>query len=357
LRQVNDPWFAGDLLFSRPTLRMSYKFHIVAALLTTAAFASGADPVPVSVERLGELLVDREVRAPASVLSANRAVLASEVSALIVEIAADVGASVRSSALLIRLDDASASLSLAQAQAALAALDAQIVQARQRLRKAEELLGKNFVSDDELIARRTDLAVLEANRTAQLVTIEQAELAVSRTHIKAPFDATVVERQAQVGSYAMPGTPLMTLVQTDRREIDAELDPRYADSISRGSALHFVSQGRSWPVALARLSDVIETRTRKQRGRFVFTDESAPVGASGELIWHEARGLVPVTLIVQRDHQLGVFVVNDGEARFVPIPDAQEGRPAALDLPPETLIVSRGQARLQDGDTLQISSR
>ena len=51
----------------------------------------------------------------------------------------------------------------------------------------------------------------------------------------------------------------------------------------------------------------------------------------------------------------GVFVANDEHARFVAIPGAQEGRPAAVDLPAETLIVVRGHTRLQDGDSLDIN--
>lgn len=331
------------------------KFLIAVATLSTIAVAHAADPVPVSVQDFANLLIDREVRAPATVVSANRAVITSEVSALIESIAADVGSTVRKGDLLIRLDASNARLALATAKAVLLAQDAQIEQAQQRLRKAEELLGKSFVSDDELIARQTDLAVLEANRQAQLVAIQQAELNLARTRITAPFDATVVERQGQVGSYAMPGTALLTVVQSDRREVDAEIDPRSSAGVAEASDLRFVSQGRSWPVVLARLSDVIETTTRKVRGRFRFTSEAANVGASGELVWSEASGLVPVSLIVQRGSEFGVFVAVDGIARFVAIPDAQEGRPAVLDLPADTQVVWRGHVRLQDGDRLQIS--
>jgi len=64
---------------------------------------------------------------------------------------------------------------------------------------------------------------------------------------------------------------------------------------------------------------------------------------------------VPVAQIVQRGMSFGVFVAASDTARFVPIPGAQEGRPALVDLPPDTLIVVRGQARLQDGDSLSIS--
>lgn len=211
------------------------------------------------------------------------------------------------------------------------------------------------MSDDELLARQTDLAVLEANLQEQAVLIRIQDLALSRTMIKSPFDAAVVERQAQVGSYAMPGAALMTIVQTDGREIDAEIDPRYAVQLPAVSELRFVSQGNEWRVELSRLSSVIETDTRILRARFKFSDDPAPIGLTGELVWNEATGLVPVAQIVQRGTSLGVFVANNNTARFVPVPGAQEGRAAPVDLPSDSLIVIRGQARLQDGDALSIS--
>jgi RND family efflux transporter MFP subunit len=326
---------------------------LVLALLTRSVLA--ADPVAVTVMPLGDLLVDRELRAPATVISANRALVTSEVSALIQEVPGDVGDTIRKGETLVVLDDDNNRLMLAQARARLAALEAQIAQAQHRLDKAEELLEKDFVSDDELLARQTDLAVLKANQKEQEVLVRIQGLALSRTVIKAPFDAAIVERQAQVGSYAMPGTALMTIVQTDGREIDAEIDPRYAVALPTVSDLRFVSQGREWRVELSRLSSVIETDTRILRARLKFADDAAPIGLTGELVWNEATGLVPVAQIVQRGDALGIFVARSDTANFVPIPGAQEGRPAPVDLSPDALIVVRGQVRLQDGDIVSIS--
>ena len=334
---------------------MSARFLTTALLALLPASALAADPVPVTVQRLGDLLIDKELRAPATVISANRALVTSEVSALIEDVPVDVGDTILEGETLVVLDDNNNRLMLAQAKARLAALKAQIAQARHRLDKAEELLEKNFVSDDELLARQTDLAVLEANLREQEVFIRIQELDLSRTTIRAPFDAAIVERQAQVGSYAMPGTVLMTIVQTDGREIDAEIDPRYAVALPAVSDLRFVSQGREWRVELARLSSVIETDTRILRARLKFPGDPAPIGLTGELVWREATGLVPVAQIVQRGTTLGVFIANSDTARFVQIPGAQEGRPAPVALPPDTLIVVRGQARLQDGDAVSIS--
>ena len=333
---------------------MAKKFLLVLTL--SLCYRGGlTQPVPVSVERLGDLRIERELRAPATVLSANRAVVTSEVTALIQEVLADVGASVEKGELLVRLDNDNARLSLAQARASLDALDAQIIEANQRLQKAEELLARDFISDDELINRRTNLAVLQANRQGQLVAIQVAELALARTRIRAPFDATIVERQAQVGNFAQPGTRLLTLVQTDRREVDAELDPRYAVLISDVRDLRYVSVGREYPIELLRLSDVIETDTRRLRARFSFLAEAAAIGSSGEIAWREISGVVPVTLIVQRGSAFGVFAARNGKAEFIEMPGAQQGRPAALNMPDDTLIVFRGHVRLQNGDDLLIA--
>ena len=334
---------------------MSVRFLIHSFLTLLSAGALAADPVPVTVQRLGDLLIDKELRAPATVISANRAMVTSEVSALIEDVPVDVGDTVKKGNALVVLDDDNNRLLLSQAKARLTALKAQIAQAKHRLNKAEELLEKNFVSDDELLARQTDLAVLEANLQEQEVTIRIQQLALSRTVIKSPFDAAVVERQAQVGSYAMPGTVLMTIVQTDGREVDAEIDPRHAVALPAASDLRFASQGREWRVELARLSSVIETDTRVLRARLTFAANSAPIGLTGELVWTEATGLVPVSFIVQRGEALGVFIANSSTAHFVAIADAQEGRPAKVDLPPQTQIVIAGHVRLQDGDSLRIA--
>ena len=311
--------------------------------------------IAVTVRNLGEVLVAREFRAPASVIAANRAVVTSQITALIDEIAVDVGDQVAKDQLLVRLDPADTQLALAEAEAALAALEAQLLDAQQRLRRAEELLTRDFVSEDQLNARETEVAVIKANRDRQLVAIRDARLALRRTEVTSPFDAAVVERRGQVGSLATPGSPLLTLVQTGGREVDAEIDPRDAEQLKTANGVGYVSDGRQWPIELARLSIVIEVDTRKIRGRFRFSEAPAPIGSTGEVVWKEPSGLVPVSLIVQRGDSFGIFAASDGRARFIAIPAAQEGRPAAVDLPVDTRIVTNGHTRLQDGDAVQIA--
>ena len=119
---------------------MLFRSILAIAAIATGTLALGAEPIPVTAERLGDLLVDKELRAPASVISANEAVITSQVAALIERVYRDVGDAVGKGELLIGLDDDNARYALAQAEAALAAIDAQIIEAKSKLQNAEELL-------------------------------------------------------------------------------------------------------------------------------------------------------------------------------------------------------------------------
>ena len=104
-------------------------------LLALAALAHAQATISVSARPLSDLLVDSERRAPAKVLSANRAAITSEVSAIVKTVHRDVGADVSKGELLIELDSANARNALAQAEANLAAIEAQIMEAKSQLAK------------------------------------------------------------------------------------------------------------------------------------------------------------------------------------------------------------------------------
>ena len=94
---------------------------LLLAILSASCQLALAEPIPVTTNRLGDVRIERQFRAPATVLSANRAVITSEVTALIEEILVDVGASVEAGELMIRLDNDNARLAVATAMANLSA--------------------------------------------------------------------------------------------------------------------------------------------------------------------------------------------------------------------------------------------
>jgi RND family efflux transporter MFP subunit len=314
----------------------------------------GPAAVTVQAQPAVELLLPSSASAAASVLSPNDATLAAEVTAPVARIAADVGAQVAHGALLIELDCTDLRLGLAQADAQLAAAKARVALASQRMQRAETLAERNFVSADELLAISTERQAAEAD--AQVVQAQRAISArqVDKCRITAPFDAVVMERQAQVGALATPGLPLVRVVDVSSAEVEARLPDADATGLAAASRIEFESRGQRYPLTLVRISEVIEPSTRSRIARLRFSGDAAAAGSSGTLHWQAPGGRLPARLLVQRNGQLGVFVADAGVARFVPVPGAQAGRPADVASAPGRLIVVDGQQGLHDGTPIQL---
>ena len=159
---------------------------------------------------------------------------------------------------------------------------------------------------------------------------------------------------AQVGNFVRNGDPLIAVTQIDQLELDVEIPDGQADAVRDADRIRFESRGQSWPVGLLRLSPVIDSQRRTRQARFAFTGNAPAVGRSGELVWRVGDGMLPSNLISRRDGVLGVFLLDSGKARFELLPNAQEGRPAHVELPASSLVITLGRERLQDGMTVSV---
>ena len=323
---------------------------LMSSVLASPLFAQTA--TPVQVQRLSEVLVELERSAPAEVESLNSATLSAEVAAVVSEVRVEEGQSVKAGDLLLQLDSSDFQLALNQAQANLESSRAQIAQAEARLKRARELSTKQYISADDLLTRETDVRVASAQILVAQAAVDIARRNLEKCAITAPFDGAIIERHAQLGAYVTPGIPLLDLTQTDRFELNAEIPDELAASLLAADSMQFGSRGETWDVSLLRLSPVIDAQRRTRQARFEFAGESPPVGLSGEVVWHAEKGLLPVNLVVRRNGSLGIFLNRESTAVFVPLSNAQEGRPVPITLPLEEDIIVQGRERLQDGDRI-----
>jgi RND family efflux transporter MFP subunit len=268
---------------------------------------------------------------------------------------AQIGQEVAEGDLLLEFDSSDYRLNLDLAEANLASARAQKAQADTKLQRARQLLDDRYVSPDTVLDRETDVTVLKAQIQVAQVAVSIANRNLEKCRVTAPFNGVLTERMAQVGGFVSNGSPLIRLVQIDQFELDAELPANVADSLVSADDIWFESRNQSWPLALLRLSPVIDKERRSRRARFSFTAGAPSVGRSGEVVWHVERGLLPSNLISQRAGVLGVFINDGGKAGFIPLPGAQEGRPVEAGLPLDTQIITLGRERLQHGDALNVS--
>ena len=214
-----------------------------------------AVPVTVAPARRGDLVhyvvVDGEVRAT------RLLELQSDAGGTVVELPAPEGARAAAGDLLIRFDCRDAELSLRRAQAdrqqALLQYASRGLGQRQgqvaggfwqrgglsatELGEVERQFARGLISRRELEAARRahDLGVLgdpdqrdrsiraDVGLSAAEVAVEEAELRIARCEIRAPFAGVIADVAVQAGQVVGAGGPLMTLVDLDQVEIDAEV--------------------------------------------------------------------------------------------------------------------------------------
>lgn len=312
-------------------------------------------PAPTfALKTVAELAIYPERSAPATVVGKHEARLSVEVAAPVLAMPVDVGQTVRKGEVVARLDARDARLALERAAAAVAQAEARHAQARAQFERARALRERNFISAEALTLRETELAATAADLRAAVAQRETARRALDKHTLRAPFDAVVRARSAQLGELAAPGSGLLTLVSREV-ELSAQLQPRDAESLARAvspAPIFETAQGR-WQARLLRISPVLQRESRSAEARLAIVGEPPAPGTEGRLLWREEQAYLPADLLVRREGRLGVFVVAEGKARFHALPAAQEGRPAPLDLPLKARIVTQGRHALQDGQPLE----
>ena len=152
----------------------------------------------------------------------NTTTLVARVSGFIQEIDYKDGDEVKAGARLFLIEPEPYQLALEQAQAGQSSSDAAAKQSGAEQKRQQELLAQKVISASDADAAAAAAAVDAAKQQQSAVEVKQAQLNLSYTEVKAPFDGIVTARQVSMGQLVGAGsaTTLATIVQ---------LDPIYVD--------------------------------------------------------------------------------------------------------------------------------
>ena len=233
-----------------------------------------------------------------------------------------------------------------------------------------KLLGDILTEEDrELVLRRPHLEKLQAALKSAQAAFEQAQLDLTRTMIRAPFNALVRTRDVNVGMYVSQTSPLATLTGTDTYwvEVAVPVDQlrwiRIPDSSGmNGSTVHVYDEvawepGASRTGSVIRLLSDLETQGRMARLLVAITDPLALEEANAgmprlildQYVRVEIEG-IELESVAAVDRQLfrdgdNVWVLDDeGQLDIRPVEIAFRGR--------DRLFVRSG---LTDGDRLVVT--
>jgi len=326
------------------------------ALLAVAAAVAGwrlmrADPVQTHPVAYGEVQV--RVAGPGTVQARVPVSVSARISAQIVALHADHGDRVKRGQLLALLDDrdlaakragASAARETVQrnitaAEATLAKARADLELARSRQRRDAELQAGGFISpsanEASALAMKAaqaavdNAAALLAARNAEARTVAEesryAETLWSHTRIESPIDAIVIQRAAEVGNMAAPGTVLFKLVDPESLWVAARIDESLVGRLAEGQAARIrLRSGGEYEGRVARISRQSDAATRELEVSVAFDapperfaiDQEAEVSIFAGM---EKGLVVPVAALRRAGSGQAVMVLREGRQVLQPV--------------------------------------
>ena len=199
--------------------------------------------------------------------------LATETSGRVVEMHPSLEARGRFSKgdILVRLDDAAARASLEQTDANIASTEARLDLVETQLARAETLRARGVIPQDQLDQLESQQTELTASLTALRAGRRNAEIALERTAIYAPFDGAVLNSTVELGAVASPGLSLANLYSVDQLEVtvpvrqaEAALIPGLFEEAQSSARVEADFAGRTyqWNASIARVDNALDQRTR-----------------------------------------------------------------------------------------------
>jgi HlyD family secretion protein len=169
--------------------------------------------------------------------------IGAQVSGQIKEVLVDYNSIVKQGDVLARIDEATPTQRLRQAEADLASTEASNQLIKINAARTAELFEKKLVSQQELDSINAQLAQSNASLLTRRAAVANAQLDLERTVITAPIDGMVLDRKTDKGrtvNASMNAPTLFTLVNNlTKMQINAAVAEADVGSISEGQEVKF----------------------------------------------------------------------------------------------------------------------
>jgi HlyD family secretion protein len=193
------------------------------------------------------------------VVARRKATVAAEITGKVVEVFIDEGMTVTEGQIVARLDSvlAEKDFELARsraetADAAVAAITADLEDATRIMSRVQTLSQKNFATEADLTKAQARVGVLSAQLRQAQSQFETAKIDAKRSgsmldkhQIRAPFSGVVIDRSAQPGEMISPmsvggytRTGICTIVDMDSIEIEVDVNEAFIGRVVPGGAVN-----------------------------------------------------------------------------------------------------------------------
>ena len=241
--------------------------------------------------------IELSVDAQGEVKPQSQIVVAPQIAGRIAYVSPDFidGGFINKGQVLVRLEDDDYQLAIVRAQSGVASAEQRLAREEAEAELAIQDIEELGIENPSPLARREpQLAEARASLDSAKAQLADAQLALNRTAVTAPFSGRVRERSADLGQYVGPGQSLGTIFATDVVEVSLPLSDEelgrvglplaFAETSSnKGPSVIFTTkvagQDQEWKGRVVRTSAAVNPQTRLINAIAVLQD---PYGAGSD---------------------------------------------------------------------------
>ncbi|MEX0694924.1 MAG: efflux RND transporter periplasmic adaptor subunit [Rhodospirillales bacterium] len=220
----------------------------------------------------------------------------------------------------------------------------------------------------ETIRAKSEVSESSAQLKSAEANLQLGEIALANTAIRAPYAGVIIERHSEAGAYLREGDPVVSLLDHNNLEIEADVPANRISGLDEGRELAAVMEDGNTLKAIVRAvipNENPRTRTRRVRFTSVFPGSVKSTAANQTVTVEIPAGEIRDVLTVHKDAVLNrggaqLVVLNaDGKAIFRPVKLGQAiGQRFIINsgLVEGDIVVIRGNERLQPGEMIKDSN-
>ena len=281
------------------------------------------------------------------VVARRKAAVASKGTGTLVFLGVDEGDRVKKGQVIARLEDSDVVAALQRARENLRVAQADLNDAKQSQERMRILLKQGAVAQAEYdVAEARNLRVI-ATIDAAKSGVREAEVAVENTRIIAPFDGTVLKKNADVGEIVAPlagaassKAAVVTIADMSSLEVDADVSEANITRVTPNQACEITLDAYPQQRYPGYVTKIVPTADRakatvlvkirfRQYDQKVLPEMSAKIAflaAGASVSASESKPLltVPASAVANRDGRQVIFKIKDDRAVAVAVTTGQK---------------------------------
>lgn len=292
---------------------------------------------------------DAILTASGYVVAQRKAAVASKGTGRLVYLGVVEGDRVKKDEVFARLEDNDIRAQLEQAKANLKLNEANLKEAENNFKRQKELFASASTTQMEVDAAETAYLRTVASIDLAKAQVSAAEVAMENTLIRAPFDGTVLTKNADVGEIVAPlaaginsRAAVVTIADMNSLQVEADVSESYIQKIKPDQACQITLDAYPSHPYQAYVAKIVPTADRskatvlvkvgfKNYDSKVLPEMSAKVIFLGDKNESENQEVqppvltVPESAIAERGGRLVVFMVKDNTAVAIPVITGKTG--------------------------------